>query len=64
MHTQKSPSTINKSLVLRGQVESSPADTSAVPRDQSVARGNPCVCSLSVSRLKRCTWIRLRHGGT
>lgn len=55
---------INKSLVLRGQVESSPEDTSPVPRDQSVARGNPCVCSLSVSQLKRCTQIRLHSSGT
>ena len=57
-------SPINKSLVLWGQVESNPADTSSVPRDQSVARGNLCVCSLSVSCLKRCTQIRLQHSGT
>lgn len=62
-HAQRR-SPINKSLVLWGQVESSPADTSSVPRDQSVARGNPCVCSLSVSHLKRCTQIRLHSSGT
>ncbi len=57
-------SPINKSLVLWGQVESSTGDTSSVPRDQSVARGNLCVCSLSLSRLKHCTQIRLHSSGT
>lgn len=30
-------------------MESMPADTSSVPRDQSVARGNPSVCCLSAT---------------
>lgn len=45
-------------------MESSPVDTSSVPRDQSVTRGNPCVCSLSVNQLKHCSWIRLHSSRT